>query len=373
MRILIFSWRDIKNPKFGGAEILTHELAKRWVKKGHKVSLVATKFPKGKSQEEVDGVRIYRPAEFYQYSPLSYLPYLFKTARFYKKNLQGRYDIIIDQIHGLPLLTPFYTKEKVVLFPLEVAKDIWRYEVPFPFWPFGCLLEFIWLRFFKNYPFLTISDSTSRDLKRWGIKNVKIITPGINFKPLDKLPQKSSQPTIISLSRVTPMKRIEQTLEAFKRVTKKFPQAKLYIVGRGKVNYFNKLKRQTRQLNLEKKVIFTGFVSERKKQDLLSKAWLLVSTSLREGWGLNVIEAAACGTPTVVYKVPGLVDSVQDKKTGLICQTNSPEELAQNLVKLLTDKKLRNTLSENALNYSRGFSWEKAAKEGLKILQKIVS
>jgi glycosyltransferase involved in cell wall biosynthesis len=370
MKILIFSWRDIKNPQAGGAEVLTHEITKRWANQGHQVSLVASQFAKSKSRETVDGVTIFRPARFDRYSPFLYLTFLLKTTLFYRKNLKGQHDIIIDQVHGLPMLTPLYVREKVILFPLEVARDIWRYEIPFPFWPIGWLLESVYLRYFRNRPFWAISPSTIKDLKARGIKRITLITPGLDFPPLESIPVKSKNPLIVSLGRLTPMKRIEQTLMAFALVLKKAPRAKLVIIGRGKAQYLKKLQKRTQDLKIQSNVKFTGFVSDKERKKWLSQAWVLVSTSLREGWGLIVIEAAACGTPSVVYRVPGLIDSVKNNQTGVICRQNSPEILANNLLRLFSDSKKRRALSSKALIHSRRFDWEKTAQDCLAALKK---
>ena len=373
MKILIFSWRDIQNPKSGGAEILTQELAKRWVAKGHQVTLITSLFPTAKSQQTINRIRIYRTSLFNNYSPVSYILYLLSTIRFYRRFLRGYYDVIVDQVHGLPLFTPLYAKEPVVLFPLEVAGNIWRYEIPFPYWIVGWFLEFIYIKLFQHRPFLTISRSTAQNLKQWGVKKVKVINPGINVQPLSQLTSKTFFPSIISLSRLTPMKRINHIIRAFKIVLKDYPRAKLFIVGRGQIKYINQLKTDVRRYKMQKQVIFTGFVNEKQKQKLLSQAWVLVSTSLREGWGLNIIEAAACGTPSIVYRVPGLVDSVKNNQTGIICQQNSPENLAKNIIKLLANQSLRQQLSSKALDYSRSFSWDKAANESLIQLEKLIS
>lgn len=373
MKILIFSWRDIKNPKSGGAEILTMELAKRWVKKGHQVSLVSAKFPGSKAEEITGGIKIFRPAEFYQYSPLKYLLYLFKTAKFYKKNLVGRYDLIIDQVHGLPFFTPFYVKEKVILFPLEVAKEIWHYEIPFPLSFVGLFLEILYIKLFKNFPFLVISLSTAGDLKQMGVKSPFIITPGISIRPQKRVPKKSRFPTLVVLGRITKMKRVEDALKALRLLYQNFPKIKLFLIGRGEKEYVQSLKDLCQKMKIASRVFFTGYIDEEKKKGILSKAWVLISTSVREGWGLVAIEAAACGTPAVVYNVPGLHDSVKDKKTGIICQENTAEELAKEIAKVLSNRPLRTNLSQNALDYSHNFNWNKTAKEALEILNRILS
>lgn len=373
MRILIFSWRDIKHPQSGGAEILTLELAKRWSKNNHQVTIVSSNFPDAAFHEKLGQVEIYRPASFYSQSPRPYLNYIYQTAKFYRKNLAGKYDLALDQVHGLPFFTPFYVKEKVVLFPLEVAGRIWFDEIRFPYCLAGIFLERLYLILFKKRHFLTISPSTAHALNKRGVKNVQTITPGFSFHPQNKVPRKSPFPFLISLGRVTPMKRIEETLYAFRLLHKEFPVVKFLIIGRGKKEYLKKLKALCKDMAINDRVSFAGFVDEKEKRQFLSKAWALVSTSRLEGWGLNVIEAAACGTPTVAYNVAGLKDSIKDQITGLLCSKNNPQELGRNLRKILIDNRLRRQLSQNALTYSHQFSWNKTAMQGLKILEKILN
>ncbi|MDP3994838.1 MAG: glycosyltransferase family 4 protein, partial [bacterium] len=373
MKILIFSWRDIKYPGCGGAEILTLKLARGWVKSGHKVHLVSAKFQGAKNEEEIEGVKIFRPARFDSYSPFQYCFYLYKTIGFYRQKLAGKYDLVIDQVHGLPFFTPFFVKERVVFFPLEVAKSIWFYEVPFPFSLFGYLLELAYIKIFSNLPFLTISPSTSYDLTNLGVKNVFTITPGVHGQRLKRLPRKSQSPLLISLGRITKMKRLEDTILAFRLLHKELPHIKLVIAGLGKADYLDRLKNLCQTMAIDDRVVFTGFISEKEKIKLLSSAWIIVSTSLREGWGLTVIEAASCGTPSVAYRVAGLVDSVKDGETGFLCRKNNPEELAKNIKKLLINPRLRRKFSQNALDWSRKFSWKKTTQEGLEIFKKITS
>lgn len=373
MRILIFSWRDIKSPNHGGAEVLTLKLAKGWAEAGHKVHLVSAKFPGGCDKEIVEGVKIFRPATFGSYSPFQYFLYLYKTVKFYRRHLAGKYDLVLDQVHGLPFFTPLFVKERVIFFPLEVAKSIWFYEVPFPFSFIGYFLELIYIKIFKNIPFLTISSSTCRDLESLGAQNVFTLTPGVHGQRLKHLPRKSNSPLLVSLGRITKMKRIEDTILAFRLLHKELPDIKLIITGQGKPGYLTRLKNLCREMAIEDRVIFTGYLSEKEKMKLLGRAWILVSTSLREGWGLTVIEAASCGTPAVCYKVPGLMDSVQDGETGFLCQKNNPEEMVKNIRKLLINRRLRRRLSRNALSFSRRFRWGKSANQGLEIFRQIKS
>lgn len=373
MRILIFSWRDIAHPRSGGAEIVTDELARRWVKLGHPVTLLSAAFPGSRNTETIHGVNVVRPGAFHRYSPIQYLDFLYRTIRYYRAHLAGRFDLVIDQVHGLPFWTLFWVKEPVVVFPLEVAGPIWRYEIPWPFHLVGQLLEHFYFWLYRSIPAITISPSVKKELTAHGLRQVSVIPLGNTIKPFRNLSKKSQYPTIINLGRLVPMKRIEQTLAAFALVLKQAPQARLTIVGRGRPAYVRRLKQTARRLKIARSVSWRGYVSPKNKTALLRNAWLLVSTSLKEGWGLVVLEANACGTPAIVYRVPGLIDSVQDNRTGIICRENTPEFLASKIIKVLSNKSLRIRLSQNALTYSRQFDWNKSAKEALEIIRIITN
>ena len=115
-------------------------------------------------------------------------------------------------------------------------------------------------------------------------------------------------------------------------------------------------------------VKFSGGLSDGKRRELVKRAWVLVNPSVREGFGLNVVEANALGTPCIACDVAGLRDSVKNDETGLLAKAGSVEDLADKIVTALTDDALRERFSRNALNYSRLFSWDKSAIEFLKLM-----
>ena len=118
-------------------------------------------------------------------------------------------------------------------------------------------------------------------------------------------------------------------------------------------------------------VVFYGYVTEAEKINLLSKAWVLVNPSIREGWGINIIEANACGTPCIAYDVPGLRDSIVDGETGLLVKQKSDiESLGKTVIYFLENNKSRNKFSTNALRWSKRFTWDKSVEEFMKVLQK---
>ncbi|HET8671176.1 MAG TPA: glycosyltransferase family 4 protein, partial [Candidatus Saccharimonadales bacterium] len=105
-----------------------------------------------------------------------------------------------------------------------------------------------------------------------------------------------------------------------------------------------------------------------RKQELMQKAHVVTMTSVKEGWGLIVTEAASQGTPTVVYDVDGLRDSVKNRETGYICEPN-PKALAESVIELMRNRELYHQLQEHAwewskqINFDRSYNDFKAALE----------
>lgn len=366
MKILILNWRDIKNPFSGGAEVLTHEMAKRWVKMGHQVIMFSSKFPNSKKRENIDKVTIHRGG-----SPniLSLrIPVHLAAYFFYKKNLQGKIDVVVDEIHGMPFFTPLFVKEKKCVLICEVAKEIWDKMFPFPLNIVGRLVEKFYFLLYKNTHFLTISDSTKKDLLKEGIKNSNITVLPMGFNSVKVRGVKEKNPTILFVGRLNPTKGVEDAIKAFIVASKKIKNLKLWIIGRGETNFVMKLKNLTEKNNVVKNVKFFGFVSEKEKFTAMSKAHVLVVPSLKEGFGLIVPEAGSVGTPAIVYDVNGLRDIVKDKVSGLKVKRNY-RKLAEGIIAIFKDKKLYTKLRINARKASGFYNWNNTARVAIKLLK----
>ena len=184
-------------------------------------------------------------------------------------------------------------------------------------------------------------------------------------KPLRNVEQKEFEPTIVFLGRLKKHKMPDHALRAFALIKKKLPHARMWVIGDG--NMLEELKK----MNI-KDVVFYGHIKDEVKYVLLRKAHLLLVPSVREGWGLVVTEANAMGTPVIAYDSPGLRDSVVDQKTGILVKDKSPQNLADAALNLLKNPGLLKTLSDNALTYSRQFSWDYTAAEFDKIIRQLI-
>ncbi len=363
MHILLLNWKDIKNPQAGGAEIVTHKHAAAWIKKGHRVTWFTTAFQSSLSRENIDGIEIIRKGNYLIVHLLAFLFYLSQ-----RKNI----DIIIDEIHGFPFFTPLYTKKPIIAFIHEVAGEIWDTMYSFPFNIIGKCIESYGLKLYRNIQFWVDAQSTIQELEMYGIEKshcIAIPCP-IQNKVLSAIPTKERRPTFIFMSRIVKMKGIEEALKAFAYIQKYEKNSQLWVVGRGEESYIKQLENLANKLEITRQVTFYGKVEERKKLNLLRRAHILLHTSIKEGWGLVVVEAASQATPAVVYNVGGLRDVVQKDKTGVIVHKNTPENIAKEVLALLSDRKKYIAFQKNGLKWARSLQWEQVTQESIQLLKK---
>jgi len=373
MKILILNWRDIKHPNSGGAEIVTFEHAKAWVRAGHKVTWFSSAFKDGEKEETVEGIKIIRRGNELFTVNIAALFWYLKQGR-------GQFDIVVDQFHGVPFFTPLYVKEKKLAFIHEVTKEVWLLNpLPKPFnllvGYFGYFIEPWIFKLYRQTPFFTVSPSTKEDVVNFGIprENITVVPNGIRIVRPKPFPKKETLPTVIFLGALAKDKGIEEAIRAFGLIYQKDKNYQFWVVGGSDPLYLKKLKSMAKTLGVSRKVKFWGFISEKKKFELLARAHILVNPSVREGWGLVVIEANSMGTPVIAYNSPGLRDSVVHRKTGLICKQNFPQNLAMDIMKLMENKNLYNRLQKGALKWSQRFDWKISTKQSLDLIESIVA
>lgn len=364
MNILVFNWRDPKNPKAGGAEIVTMEHAKAWIAAGHTVTWFTSSFAGAKHPETIGGVDIVRRGTIFTVHLLAPF-YYFST----KKNV----DIIVDEIHGLPFFTPLYARVPIVAFIHEVADEIWEYMGVFPLNIIGRWIEKLCLRVYTRVPFWTDAASTVDDLVDVGIPRAhcNVIPCPIVNKPVTTMPTKEKHPTFLFVSRIVKMKGIEDVLRAFAYIQKQSTASVLWVIGGGDPHYVAALKRLTKKLGIVGNVKFMGYVSEAKKLDYMRRAHLLLHASVKEGWGLVVLEAASQGTPSVVYDVAGLRDTVKHGKTGIVLTENTPETMAEAAHLLIEDPERYKKLQKAGLSWVSSIRWPDVTKQSLTLLSSL--
>ena len=357
MKILIFNWRDITHPFAGGSELFIHQIAERLIKKGHQVTLFCGDHNQPNKQDNINGLKIIRKGgifSLYLLTPLYYLAKLRKSC-----------DVIIDIENGIPFFTPLYSGKPKICVVHHVHKKQFFKEFSYPLALFGYFLETKLMPLvYRNINFITVSESSSKELQSLGFKkdNIDIIHNGIDhnfYKP--DIPNKSDHPRLVCLGRIKKYKSLDVLIKAMKKVAKQIPNVKLSIVGDG--DNREELEDLAEKLDLKKYINFCGFVSEEKKREFLQRSWIMVNPSFNEGWGVTSIEANACGTPVIASDVEGLRDSVIDGKTGYLFDYGDHNLLAEKIIKLLNDKHKREEFSKNAIKWADNFDWDKSADE----------
>jgi glycosyltransferase involved in cell wall biosynthesis/O-antigen/teichoic acid export membrane protein len=355
LRILFLNWRDISNPDAGGAEVVTHEVAKRWVAWGHDVTLLTSKFRGARDNEILDGVRIRRFGNLRNGS--FHVLVQRELAR-----LRG-FDAIVDEINTAPFLTPLWRRRlpRTVAFIHQLADDVLDAELPRPLAAFGRWLEPRALRLYRHVPVVTVSESTKQDLHRIGLEHVSVIPDGRDEPPSLDGVTKEERPTLLFVGRLAANKRPNHAVEAFRHVRRVVPDAQLWMVGQGPLE-------RALADDLPAGAQMLGFLPRNELYERMARAHCLVVPSVREGWGLVVIEANSVGTPAVAYDVPGLRDSIRDGYTGRLAPPGDPEGLARLALDLLTDRSGYQAMRQHATEWAELFSWNETARRLLDVV-----
>ena len=335
MRILLLNWRDIRSERGGGAERVTHEVARGLVERGHDVTWLSSRSDDQHLDEVIDGVRVIRRG-----SELTTRFFAPQTAR------RVRPDVVLEEINTLPYLSPLWSNAPVLLYMNQLARAVWWYEAPLVVATVGYVAEPLYLRAYRRCDAVTISASSRDDLRRVGIGGTISIAPMVaDVERVAVLDAKSRVGALVAVGRLTPSKRYNHAIAALARLRMRYPSATLTLIGDGRSR--RALEHAADAAGVADAVHFAGRVSEAEKAAILAASDVLVGTSVREGWGLTVSEAAARGTPSVVYDIPGFRDSVIDGRTGLLVPAH-PQALADGIARLLDDSELYDRLRTEA-------------------------
>jgi len=367
MRILAINWLDLKNPQAGGAEVHLEEILKRLARTGHQVDLLCSNFPGGSKNDVSAGINIHRRGSRYDFNWVA----PFAIRKLIKSH---RYDVVIEDINKIPFYSPLYQKiPTLVVIPHLFADAIFQ-EINILLGSYIYLAEKPVSFVYRKNRFMVISKSTADELSDRGIprENIDVVECGIDKETyrFDPETPKFDIPTIIYVGRLKKYKTIETAIKAMPIILESIPNARLVLIGSG--DYRAHLERLTESMNLGKSVEFKGYIPESEKVSYLRRSHLSIYPSLKEGWGLSNIEANACGTAVLAAKVPGLKDSVDDGKSGLLFEYGNVAEAASLALSILQNDDYRRSLEMGGLRWAANFSWDKAASQTESIIKKVI-
>lgn len=353
------AWRDRDDPTAGGSEEHASQIAALWAEAGLDVTLRTAEVP-GRPHEIVrDGYRVIRRGGRFTVFA--------RTALAGLLNLDGRPDAVVEIFHGLPFFGPLWTRAPRIAVLHHLHLDMWHSLLPPAASHIAHGIErYVEPPLYRNTRIVAVSDSTRRalidDLGFRG-SQISVVPNGVDarFSPGG---EKAAAPTILAAGRFMPPKRFDVLLDSVAKVRRHVPNLRVWIAGEGPLRA--DLEAQARRLGGGEWIEFLGRVSNDDLVNRYRAAWLVASTSVREGWGLTLTEGAACGTPGVATRIPGHVDAVVDGSTGLLA--TGTQELADAMVRVLTDDELRARLTEGALARAPRLTWPQSALGTLQVV-----
>ncbi|BDT93566.1 MULTISPECIES: glycosyltransferase family 4 protein [Nocardia] len=368
--VLLLCWRDTGHPQGGGSERYLEQVGAQLAARGVKVTLRTAGYPGAPRRERVDGIDISRAGGRYTVYPRALAALL--LGRIGLGPLRGvRPDAVIDTQNGIPFFATVVTAAPSVVLVHHGHREQWpvagRLVGRIGWWIESRLSP----RVHRRNQYLTVSLPSAEELATLGVdrSRIAVVRNGAEPVPLDAptgaAETRNAAPTVVVLSRLVPHKQIEDALAAVARLRDRVPGLRLDVIGDGW--WADNLRDNARALGIADAVTFHGHVDERRKHELLARAWVHVLPSRKEGWGLAVIEAAQHGVPTVGYRSSrGLTDSIVDGATGIL--VDDVAQLADAVGDLLDDPGARTVMGEKARARAREFSWEQTGNGVYEVL-----
>ncbi len=355
--LLILSWRDIKHPKAGDAEIFTHEMLRR-VTDDYTITHLSPAFEGGYDVEFLDGITYVRRC-----TPTTLILY---AAFYYWKNTSS-IDLVIEQVNIHQFFTPFYVpRTKRVLFIHQFTREIWKINFRQPYAWVGEQTETLRLQLYCHGQALTVSQSTADDLRSIGFSNkqISILPKGLDFTPWkeEMWKQKEPVPTFVYVCRMCAYKGFHDVIQAFVVLKQEFPAAKLWVIGKQNEESIHLQLSPLVPKEIRTDIIHFDLFSAEEKLERMSRATALLFPSKREGWELAISEAAAVGTPSIVYDAPGLRDAVQYGMAGYMAVAQSPGALASEMRSCIQDTEQYDTIRYAAYRFAQTLNWDNTGK-----------
>ena len=356
-RIIVLNERDPLHPQAGGAEVHLREIFARLARTDD-VTLLASGFPGAPSEDYVDGIRVIRLGNRFSY--YARLPAAFAALR-----RAAEPDVVVEDLNKFPFFSRLWVRAPLVVIVHHLFGRTAFRQVAAPIAAATVLAERLVPLVYRGLPVIAVSPSTQAELVARGMRapDVRIIPNGLDHDLYRAVPDRRADvPTVVCLGRIEPYKRTELVVDAVADL----PGVQLVIAGTG--TGLDGVRQRVAARGLGDRVRLLGFVDEVEKVRLLQTAHVLASASEKEGWGLTVLEAAACGTPSVVADVPGLRDAVRDGETGLLVPSGDVQMLAAALGRVLNDQPLRERLGASAVGWAARFDWDHVASEVSQVL-----
>ncbi len=358
-RIDVVAWRDFDDPEAGGSELHAHRVLAAWADAGLDIAMTTSAVAGAAAVVRRDGYRVVRRSGRYGLFP--------RTMLSGGLGRIGFGDGLVEIWNGMPFFSPVWCRAPRVVFLHHVHAEMWQMVLPRGLARLGHTIEHRMAPpLYRQTRIVTLSRSSKSEIVerlRLPPERIAVVPPGVepHFSPGG---EKAPRPLVVAVGRLVPVKRFDLLVEALVRLRDRQPDLEAVIVGEGYER--PALEALVAARGAGGWLSLPGYVSDRELVDLYRRAWVVASTSQREGWGMTVTEAGACGTPAVVTRIGGHEDAVVEGRSGLLVDT--VDELVAGLDAVLADDVLRRRLSSGALERAAFLSWEETARGALAAL-----
>ena len=358
-RIHFVAWRDLDDPEAGGSELHAHRVASLWAAAGLDVTFRTSAVPGAPRALTRDGYRVVRRAGRYAVFP----------GAAWEGIRMGHHpgDALVEIWNGMPFFSPLWYRGPRIVFLHHVHAEMWGMVLPPVLARLGDAVESrVAPPIYRSSRIVTLSESSRReivDLLGLRPERVMVAPPGVDAR-YSPGGQRSATPLVVAVGRLVPVKRFDVLLRSLAEVKADQPELRAVLIGEGYERPALEALRE--ELGATDWIDMPGRVDDQELVAWYRRAWVVASSSQREGWGMTLTEAAACGTPAVATAIAGHADAVLDGESGLLVE--GPGELSMALSRVLGDEVLRSRLAKGALARARWFTWDVTARRALEAL-----
>ncbi len=344
-------------PVIGGIETWTKEIAERLSSKAE--IFVITGRIKAQPRKEIkNGVKIFRTSLFsltnLSHSPLIYtlslLPFIFiKSLILIKKEK-------IELLHCQGFLSSFLGYLLAKITKIRYIVTVQRLETK------------NWLKqiVYRNAVCcIGASSAVKKYFQDIGCKNIEVIPNGIDLEKFNDLDHRKHGFVVMTVARLEKVKGIEYLIKAMSVDIRCRQTKHLLIIGEGSQR--KNLENLVKELNLQSKVKFLGEIPNQEIPQHLAEASCFVLPSLKEGFGIVILEAMAAGVPVIATNVGGIPDIVENGNTGILVEPKNPSQVADAINKIYSEPEIAEKLTQNALKALEKYNWDNISQQVLNI------
>ena len=348
--VRVLAWRDLDDPEAGGSELHMDQFLRRWADAGLRVDARTSAVMGQPARVRRNGYFVERAGGRYQVFPQTFL-------RGWRHD-RHHYDALVEIWNGIPFFGPAWFRGPRLTLLHHVHSEMWKMTLPGPLAKIGWWIERSFAPlFYRRGTIATLSHSSAEDISSLlQLRRAEVVPVGISefFSPGG---ERSRVPLVIAVGRLVPVKQFDLLIKEFVLVHNALPLSTFIIVGEGSLR--SDLEAQIAAAGATEWITLPGHVTDEELRDFYRRSWLVSSHSLREGWGMSITEAAACGTPSVVVDIAGHRDAVRPGVSGVLVPEG--ESLAKNMVEVLDNSQRLASLREGAVAYAQTLTWDAVA------------